>query len=187
MKLLLPLLFMCSCSSTIIPSKEMGSTVALLDHGRHASLMIQYDQNTMYRYSYGDWDFYALGKGTFFNGLKALFWPTTGGLGRKKLEGPVTEDNISRHLLVGVEKVIIIKAKTDKVLALKEMLDKIYLNNQKSLLYNTEYDMEFVHHPETYWALNNSNQMVARWLEAVGVKVKGAALFSNWDLVFIDD
>ena len=33
-----------------------------------------------------------------------------------------------------------------------------------------------------YGAFNNSNQMVARWLEALGCRVEGSAVYADWKL-----
>jgi len=53
------------CTTTTIvppPSPQAPATVLLLDHGLHASLVLPDETGRAVRYSYGDWDYYALGE-----------------------------------------------------------------------------------------------------------------------------
>ena len=63
---------------------------------------------------------------------------------------------------------------------LRAELDGIYAANRATLVYSATYDLEFVRHPVPYSADHNSNVVMARWLEALGCKVEGAALITNW-------
>lgn len=122
----------------------------------------------MLRYSYGDWRYYALGRTGAVSGLRALLWPTQAGLGRKRLAGPIAEENIVSGLRVIVESVKLYEVDPGKLNELKEKLDRIYRNNINTKRYNQKYDLNFVHHPKAYSALNNSNHVVADWLEDLG-------------------
>jgi hypothetical protein len=173
-----------ACASTIIPPLEVSDPqpVAVLDHGRHASLVLSTDRGTMIRYSYGDWAWYALMKTNVFRGAAALFWPTQAGMGRRELEGPVSVENIRRRVRVGSEEIFVIIVERSRVDALREELDSLFHDQIDTRIYNSAYDLEFVHHPKRYCAFHNSNQVVAGWLKKLGCRVSGLAVFSDWKL-----
>ncbi len=173
-----------ACASTIIPPLEVSDPqpVAVLDHGRHASLVLSTDRGTMIRYSYGDWALYALMKTNVFRGAGALFWPTQAGMGRRELEGPVSVENIRQRVRVGSEEIFVIIVERSGVDVLREELDSLFQDQIDTRIYNSAYDLEFVHHPKRYCALHNSNQVVAGWLKKLGCRVVGLAIFSDWKL-----
>src|SRR5687768_14257878 len=63
--------------------------VAVLDHGRHSSLVIGLPDGRMVRYAYGDWRWYAEGKTGAAEGYAALFRETPSALGRRVMAGPL--------------------------------------------------------------------------------------------------
>lgn len=78
------------CSTTVIPPESTIEpvTVFLLDHGRTPSLILPSADSNMTRYVYGDWNWYALRNTGPIDGLRALFWPSQGTLGRRDFPGP---------------------------------------------------------------------------------------------------
>jgi hypothetical protein len=56
--------------------------------------------------------------------------------------------------------------------ALRAMLDRLFSERLQTLSYNEAYDLEFVLHPERYFILHNSNQMVGRWLAELGCELR---------------
>jgi hypothetical protein len=61
-------------------------------------------------------------------------------------------------------------------------LDRIYQENHAERVDNAAYDLVFVPYPEPYSMFHNSNQVVAGWLEQLGCRVDGPALFAVWRL-----
>lgn len=59
--LLLVLLLLAGCAGRLTPPEAPVSpvTVYLLDHGRHASLVLPRREGGMVRYSYGEWRWYV--------------------------------------------------------------------------------------------------------------------------------
>ena len=172
-----------SCSTSIkCPKAGDGVKAALLDHGKHASLVVQSGKGKMVRYGFGDWRYYALAQEGFINGARALFWPTQAGLGRKELTGPFEKRFIDISLPVRLENIWMFNIDKTKGKELRGELDEIFRRNRSTLHTNRRYDLEFVHHPKTYWALNNSNQEIALWLRKLGCRSRGAALFSVWSV-----
>lgn len=174
-----------ACNTIVHPPERVTepARTALLDHGRHASLVFETPGGGMLRYAYGDWRWYAQDQTRFVDGAAALLWPTQAALGRRRLPGPFTPDTILRQVSVPVEHAIVVDVEARSIELLVERLDKIYEEEQSTRLESRTYNLTFVHHSERYWMLNNSNQMVGRWLEELGCHVEGLALFSEWSIV----
>jgi hypothetical protein len=111
----------------------------------------------------------------------AVLWPTQAGLGRRELTGLPGASGVRRQL-GEIEQLYRVIVESSKVEELRAHLDSIHEANIETRIYNSAYDLEFVYHPTPYWALHNSNQVVAAWLEALGCVVHGAAVVSNWAL-----
>lgn len=150
-----------------------------MDHGRHATIVLN-GVNQSYRYGYGDWNYYALGKTGLFQGVRALLWPTKGGLGRKVFSQKISREYLKTYSAEGVESITIFYADSKLVGALKDRLDQLYFSNIKNQIYNHDYDLFFVPHPEDYWIFNQSNEVMARWIEEMGCSVEGVSLWSKW-------
>lgn len=78
------------CAATIVPPSVVAepAKVGVLDHGRHASLIVEVPGTpAMIRYSYGDWQWYALQKTGVTEATSAVLGPTQAALGRRELVG----------------------------------------------------------------------------------------------------
>ncbi len=173
-----------ACTTVVIPPPEASEPlpVLLLDHGHHASLAVPGPDGGVVRYAYGDWSYYGSRKTNIFVAAAAVLWPTRSGLGRRQLPGPPSAIGVTRQLKVWVEHTYTLVVEAWSVARLTARLDSIFAANLETRLYNPAYDLEFVHHPDPYWALHNSNQVVAAWLTELGCRVRGAALFSKWEV-----
>lgn len=175
-------LVLSACATAIeVPSVVAEPVqVAVLDHGRHASLAIEQADRSMVRYSYGEWDWYALGATGPVRALAALFWPTTATLGRRVLPGPLSRDTIAARLREGVEAVFIIEVEAAKARGLVERLDRLFVAGESERVYNPDFDLEFVPLANSYWLGRNSNQVTTEWLEEMGCRTDGPAILSVW-------
>ncbi len=152
----------------------------VLDHGRHASLILPAGDGGSVRYSYGDWQYYAQVETGTSEASAALLWPTRAGLGRRQLQGPSTSASVRGQVGVWIEGLYEVIVDAGRIEAVRARLDSIYEANLETRIYNAAYDLEFVHHPRAYWALHNSNEAVAVWLKQLGCRVRRPVLFSNW-------
>lgn len=66
------------------------------------------------------------------------------------------------------------------MVALRASLEHLHWENSPSLMYNAIYDLAFVEHPEPYAFWNNSDHVVARWLERLGCVIEGSASWAWW-------
>ena len=170
------------CSTVVIPPREPvdSQPVFLLDHGQHSSLVTPSDDNNLVRYSYGDWEWYALVHTGPVRGTRAVIGPTRAALGRRKLAGPVTEGSVRRGVLVPIEALFTINVGARHIERLRHELDSIHGMNRSELVYNPLYDLEFVPHPKPYSLNHNSNRVVADWLRDLGCEVRGSPVLSRW-------
>ncbi|UCC81827.1 MAG: hypothetical protein JSW46_12545 [Gemmatimonadota bacterium] len=152
----------------------------LLDHGRHASLVLPGRDGGVVRYAYGDWRYYAQREMGVSEASAAVLWPTRAGLGRRQLRGPSAAASVRRQLGVWVEGLYEVIVDAGRIEALLIRLDSVHEANLETRIYNAAYDLEFVHHPSVYWALHNSNEVVAVWLKELGCRVRRPVIFSNW-------
>jgi len=173
------------CTTSLTPPPAPASPVPalLLDHGRHASLVLPRTDDGIIRYSFGDWRYYAERDTRLRSGIKALFWPTASALGRRELDAEPEAAAVRRALRVGVETIVILQVEEHRARALMTRLDSLFLQGrEEAFLYNAVYDLEFARHPATYWFGNNSNQVLAEWLRELGISTGGLTLLSSWKM-----
>jgi len=177
--------FLSACSTIVIPPAAPGTPrpVFVLEHGQHASLVLPGEKQGIVRYSYGDWNYYALGNKGISSGLRALQGPTLAGLGRRELKAPATEEGVYSAVRVPIAAIHTVPADSAAIENLRSKLDEIYRTNSDSLIYNADIDLEFVHHPVPYSSEHNSNRVVADWLSALGCEVRGPTFVPNWKFV----
>lgn len=182
-----PLLALCvllltACTSVIVPPEHVRDPVSVfvLDHGRHSSLVLPSDAGGAVRYSYGDWEYYALNQTGLGSGLRALLWPTPAALGQQLLAGQIDADSVARQLRIGVLESFEVKVERAAVRQLQLELAGIFDGARETLHYSAAYDVHFVHHPEPYTINYNSNRMVGRWLQQLGCTITGRPVLSNW-------
>lgn len=156
-------------------------TVAVLDLGRHSSLMLPgAASDSWLRYSYGDWAFYAERRTGLLQGITSLLLPTRAALGRQVFTGRDPRRALDTQLRVPLQDYHPLTVRRARVDALRGSLEGIWEAQADQAHTLSRWDMAFVEHPEPYTLRNNSNCMVARWLQGLGVGVSRFPIFSNW-------
>lgn len=175
---------MAGCATVITVPTVIGksATVFLLDQGHHSSLVLPMPGHHMARFSYGDWDYYALADTGVYQGASALLWPTQGALGYRGLPGPPTAASVRAQVAVPIVHIYPLRVEQIRVERLRHRLMALYHANVDTRVYNPRYDLYFVHDPQGYDIFHDSNHEVARWLERLGCEVRGPALLSNWKI-----
>jgi len=169
------------CATTIVPpeSVERPQAVFVLDHGRHSSLVLPHAQGFV-RYAYGDWGWYAEVDTGTVEASRAVLLPTRAGLGRSLSRAPATREGVREGLRVGIQAIHEVPVEADRVSALRAWLEARHRANRGGAKYNAAYDLTFVEYPEPYAFWNNSNHMVADWLERLDCRIEGTALWAWW-------
>lgn len=173
----------CAIQVTPPESPLRPVTVLLLDHGRHASLVLPHGELGAIRYSYGDWRYYALNRTGFRSGAAALLWPTQATLGRRVLGGETHAEGIQRKVRVHTDSIYPIPVDAGLVAELLQELETLFGLGAMDLVHESAaFNLDFVPHPEAYSLFRNSNQMVARWLRSLGASTRGWPVLSSWHL-----
>ena len=84
-------LWLCGCANTVFPPQHVTDPVqvGVLDHGQHTSLIVEIPGDGMRRYSYGDWQWYALRQTGPLEGTSAVFLAEQGGARPQAAARPV--------------------------------------------------------------------------------------------------
>jgi len=179
------LLLLTGCATGVTPPPAPvrdPRPVFLLDHGRHASLVLTTPVGNLVRYAYGDWRYYAERDTGIGSALAALFAETPAALGRRKLPGPPRPAVVCERVRVPIEELFPLEVPGPRVDALRRRLDRIFAAGKGRHLYAAAYDLVFTPFPGSYRLPTTSNGKVAEWLRDLGVRVAGSPLFSSWKL-----
>ncbi len=179
------LLVQTGCTATVHPPAAVDepARIAILDHGRHTSLVLEEPDGAVVLYAYGDWEWFALGKTGPREASAALLWPSRAALGRRHLLGPLTAQTLLEQVCVPLTDIIILEVERRRLDELAARLSTILRANISSQVHNDVHDLDFVHHPEPYSAVfHNSNDVVADWLGELGYRVTRPFFFFDWKL-----
>ena len=174
--------WLAGCATVLEPPHLDGDAepVHLLDHGRHTSLVLPDGKGGAVRYAYGDWTWFAEGDTGFLQAIRALLWPTDAALGRQPLDAWGSSAELERQIPESFAELLTFDVSATDVRRLARRLDSLHEAGRDQALHNPDFGLSFVPHPERYWFFNSSNTMMGRWLEALGVEVRGSAWFSIW-------
>lgn len=156
--------------------------VAVLDHGRHSSLVIGLQDGRMVRYAYGNWRWYAQGITGAGEGFAALSGRTPAALGRRVMAGPLTAETLRQQVRVGIVDTLLLDVDAAAARRLVDKLDDIAEAGHDRMLTNPNVDLDFFPHPVPYSEAHSSNRVLAGWLREMGVDVRGDGLIADWTL-----
>ena len=172
------------CATTIAPPPNVANaaTVYVIDYGRHSSLLLPAGPGSFSEYAFGDWDWFALRRTTFGDGVRATFFSRASTLGRRQLRLPegVSESGVARALRA--DRALRIDAPHDRAESLRRHLDDLFDRHLDTVTYEVESDMWFVRYQGGYWGCYNCNHQTKDWLQALGCDVRGPALTSRFEL-----
>lgn len=169
---LIGVLALTGCASAVdCPAVDgVARVVVVLDHGRHASLVVEDDVGTPIRYSYGDRRWYADEDFSLRSGFAALFRRTPAIVTRIPINAPPEAAAIARASGWVNENVYGFEVDAKRADALLQRLDQLFVGN----------DSFIAAHPQPYTAFGNSNHRVASWLTELGCDVEPRSPFSRW-------
>lgn len=181
------MLLLSGCVARVTPpdSHKLTQPVAvyLLDHGRHASLVLPHEKGGVARYSYGDWRWYVEGDQQLWIGAAAMLWPTKAGLGRGLYPHADLPQDIEVLAPEGVAEAYVLQAELQQVRLLQRQLDRHFAQQAFfTPIYSATHGLYFVPYPRRYTAFHQSNLKVAQWLRALNMKITGSPWLSNWEV-----
>ena len=155
-------LFLGGCVSVVTPPDgvEEPVTVYLYAEAMHKGVVLPRADGSFVEYGYGDWDWYALNKNSWYHVFDTVLWPTQGTLGRRFRRGVPASASFTPLVVPGT-----------RMVALRASLDTQYRRAAGTQHLNAELGMTFVHHEDGYWFLYNCNDAVARWLRELDCEV----------------
>ena len=181
--LLASLALLTGCGGVVIPlpaDPVQTRSVILLQHARHSSLVLTRADASRVRYAYGDWAWYVEEDEGLLSGARALFWPSPAALGRAELPPAQTGEQLARVIGVGIDHAHLLSASPQAVDALLARLEQTYATRAAEPHYSATRALAFVPHAQPYHLWHNSNHVVAGWLRALGMQVRGSPLFGVW-------
>ncbi len=158
------------CTSVIYPPespKDPVPTYLLMDD-RHRGVLLPLKDGGFVEYGYGDWDWYANNHDHWYHVFDTVLWPTEGALGRR-FSAAKNGDEIRRQFPWMELHEFMVDRKNMEGLSAE--LAAAFAKGAEQEVYNSRYQMSFVHHEDGYWCLCNCNDVVARWLEVLGCSV----------------
>lgn len=161
----------CATAVDCPPVGDDPRVVVLLDHGRHASLVIEDATGTPIRYSYGDRRWYAEEDFSLGSGFAALFRNTPAVVTRIPIDAPPDAAAIAHASGWVNENVYAFEVTAARADALLQRLDQLFDGITEGFI---------APHPEPYTAFGNSNHKVASWLAELGCNVGARSPFSRW-------
>lgn len=180
----LAVVWLAGCTATIVPPAGVAEPVraAVLDHGRHSSLLVERVGGGVVRYAYGEWAWYAQGQTGVGRAFGALFLPSEATLGRRRLPGPLTSQAVREQVGEGFEAMLVFEVEARRAEALAGRLDALFEAGAARMVHNPAFNLDFVPVPTSYWLGRNSNVVTAEWLGELGIRVDGANVLSVWRL-----
>ncbi|WP_414573744.1 DUF2459 domain-containing protein [Nostoc sp. CCY 9925] len=163
----------------IIPPTDTEQAIAVyvLDFYWHSELVLPNSKGGLIVYAYGDWNYFALNKQDFHNGLAALFIPTKGALGRRKFSNI---DQLREMVAKKNAKLLSFEVAQTKAMQLVKSLDKRFMKNIDTLIENDLIGLTFVQEEQKYTILHNSNHELVAWLKDLECQVNGLVMWANF-------
>ena len=168
----------CLARVTLPAPPQQPRPVAVLDHGRHTSLILFDAQSRPWRYAYGDWAWYVDGDRGAYAAARALLRPSQAVLGR----APLRPDDAGWQSQVGSEILAERRfvAEASRVDALLAQLHAQFETSQATIVHAPLLQLDVVPHPQPYTFRHNSNHKVAEWLQALDADVRGSPAIGRW-------
>lgn len=170
-------LMLSACAATVTCPEVDGDAARvaiILDHGHHASLVLENARGAPVRYSYGDRRWYADDDTGIGSALHAVFRQSAAVLARRELGAVADAESVRRTLGMVVQNSYTFQVPTANADILIAELDGIFFRDPDAIFRN------FAPHPKPYTGWDNSNHVVAGWMELLGCEVSGSPMLSVW-------
>jgi hypothetical protein len=170
-----------ACQHRIVPPAGVSDPVRVfvIDYGRHASLALPKEHSGLVEWSWGDWNWYALGRTGPVEGLQALFASPRSTLSRRELGPAASAEELAAR--VAAEEAVALQVERERARALQKRLEARWMRRRDQAVRHPS-GRVFVPDDARYGISNNSVHELARWLEALGADVSGSGVTANFKL-----
>ncbi len=184
LSILVCLAMLSGCTMDLVPpdltSLERPAEVHIINHGVHAALVLPRDEGNLGEYAFGEWEWFAMERNQWYRAFGALFIPSESALSRRLWSDAET----LKSAWTGPHPILTFQVEQQNALALSRELDAMIAAGlthtttttdqppQPQTVVNRD-DTVFVRRDERYRLGNNCNHVLARWLEALNVRVIG--------------
>jgi hypothetical protein len=185
------LLVPCGCAMLVRPPSRVvqATTVYLAEYGMHGTLVFPLADGAV-QFDYGDHAYYAQDDKRILTGLRALAFPDTGALARRRICIPLPEDLPALKDLLQAETLFPLRVDATKAANLRDRLGKRFLEHSSTrtcpqvwqfaapeevgksrwLYYECT---QFIVDPDSYYFAHTCNQALANWLIELDCQVDG--------------
>lgn len=170
------------CTSTVKPPESPADPVVvfLRSEARHRGLVLPGPNGTFVEYGYGDYDWYALSKDSWYQVFDTILWPTPGTLGRRFLTASSLSDPGRYYPSSRFES---IRVERRRAAELEAELSRSFRDRESEIHLNAEYEMEFVPYPDRFWFGHNCHDATAEWLRELGCTVSRTPIRGGLELI----
>jgi hypothetical protein len=165
----------CTTAEVRVPEGLVDpATVSIVDYGPiHTSLLLPADPGQVVELAYGEWDWFVEGRTAWYRIFPVLCWPTRGALGRRELSVEEARELLDqvpegRHVTFAAERA--------RIAALRRGIEEDFAAAERVISSPRMPGFRFIPAAEGYHACHTCNDVVIRWLEALGCEVGGALL-----------
>lgn len=157
------------CAARLTPPSAVADpvSVAVLDHGRHAGLLLPRTAGGYTEWFWGDWRYYALGERSLGRGIDALIASDGATLGRRDFA------TWPSHADSGAVEEVVLTVERARAATLAADLERRFAAGAAAEVRHAD-GRRFVPDGSGYGLANTSAHRVADWLRALGVRVDGA-------------
>lgn len=174
--LLLAATALAGCGQRLQPPRTVSDPVQVyvVDYGQHASLVLPDDPPTrMVEWSWGDWDWFALGRTSLADGVRALFGSHQSTLSRRLLAPAANAAELDARL--GAQQVLPLTVERAKVSSLNQRLEARWQRRRAETVEDGS-GRVFAPDDARYSLFDNSVHELSRWLRALDVRVTGGGV-----------
>jgi hypothetical protein len=176
------LLFRASDTTTVAPPPRPIDpvTVILGQYGKHSSLFLPLPAGGMEEFANGDFDYFALNRDNWFGAMRALFFSRGSSLATRTL--PIQPDDPTALAQLDAPDSLVFRVSRAKADALRQSLEAEFNRHRDTLVYNAENRLYNVRCDGHYSLGSNCNNVSAQWLRALGCRVRGPAMTTDFEL-----
>lgn len=171
-----------ACAHRLTPPARVADPVPVfvVDYGQHASLALpRPGSETLSEWSWGDWNWFALGRTGVVDGLAALFASRGSTLSRRLIAPADTAEDLRRRL--GAQEVLELPVERARATALEARLEQRWQRRRGEAVEGMG-GRVFVPDARRYWLGDNSVHELNRWLRALNVEVEGFGVTTRYRL-----